>query len=115
MPNGRIQPEFVQTLHEVGEWMRKNGESIYDTRGGPITPRPWGVTTQKSGKIYVHVLDWSDEVLALPKLANVRGASLLGSGQNVEVKQVDGATLLKLPAGRDAVDTVVVLAADERR
>ena len=48
MPNGKIQPEFVHTLHEMGEWLRKNGESIYDTRGGPITPRPWGVTTQKS-------------------------------------------------------------------
>lgn len=112
MPNGKIQPEFVKTLHEVGEWLHKNGESIYDTRGGPITPRSWGVTTQKSGKIYVHILDWSDEVLALPKLAHIRSAAMLGSGQSVEVKQVDGATLLKLPAGRDAVDTVIVLATD---
>ena len=80
MPNGKIQPEFVERLHAMGEWLRKNGESIYGTRGGPVTPRPWGVTTQKAGKIYVHVFDWSDELLALPKLANVRSAALLGSG-----------------------------------
>jgi alpha-L-fucosidase len=115
MPTGKVQPEFIQTLHAVGDWLRKNGESVYETRGGPVTPRPWGVTTQKSGKIYVHVLDWSDDLLALPKLSNVRSASMLGSGQPVEVRQVDGGTLLRLPPGRDPVDTVIVLAADERR
>jgi hypothetical protein len=45
-------------------------------------------------------------------LANVRSATVLGSGQKVGVRQVDGGTLLRLPAGRDAVDTVIVLATD---
>ena len=39
MPTGRIQPEFVQRLGEVGKWMEKNGESVYGTRGGPLAPR----------------------------------------------------------------------------
>ena len=85
------------------------GESIYGTRGGPIAPRPWGVTTQKGGKIYVHVLDWTDDVLALPKLANVRSGVVLGSGKTVGIQQVEGGTLLRLPTGRDPVDTVIVL------
>lgn len=109
MPNGKIQPEFTERLHAMGEWLRPNGESIYGTRGGPVKPRPWGVTTQKGGKIYVHVFDWSDELLALPKLANVRKAALLSNGKAVEVRQVDVGTLLRLPAGRDPVDTVIVL------
>jgi alpha-L-fucosidase len=109
MPNGKIQPEFTERLHAMGEWLRANGESIYGTRGGPVKPRPWGVTTQKGGKIYVHVFDWSDELLALPKLANVRKAALLSNGKSVEVRQVDVGTLLRLPAGRDPVDTVIVL------
>jgi len=109
MPNGKIQPEFTERLHAMGEWLRANGESIYGTRGGPVKPRPWGVTTQKGGKIYVHVFDWSDELLALPKLANVRKAALLSNGKAVEVRQVDVGTLLRLPAGRDPVDTVIVL------
>jgi hypothetical protein len=45
----------------------------------------------------------------LPKLANVHKAALLSNGKAVEVRQVDGGTLLRLPAGRDAVDTVIVL------
>ena len=113
MPNGRIQPEFVERLHAVGEWLRMNAESVYGTRGGPVTPRPWGVTTQKAGKIYVHVLDWKDPLLALPKLAGVRSASLLANGMKVEVRQVDDGTLLRLPEWRDPADTVIELATDK--
>jgi len=112
MPTGKVQPEFIERLHAMGEWLRKNGESIYGTRGGPLKPRPWGVTTAKPGKIYVHVFDWNDDLLALPKLANVRSASLLQSGQAVEVRQLDGGTVLRLPPGRDPVDMVIVLATD---
>src|SRR5258708_4010424 len=54
MPNGRIQPEFVTRLQEVGAWMAKNGEAIYGTRRGPIAPHPWGGTTEKRNPVYVH-------------------------------------------------------------
>jgi alpha-L-fucosidase len=46
-PEGTIQPEFVTRLKEMGAWLAKFGDSIYGTRGGPLPPRPWGVTTQK--------------------------------------------------------------------
>jgi alpha-L-fucosidase len=114
MPNGKIQPEFVERLHAVGEWLRKNGDSIYGTRGGPVKSRPWGVTTEKAGKIYVHLLDWPDQLLALPKLANVTKANLLTNGNAVEVRQVADGTILRLPEGRDPIDTIIVLTADER-
>ena len=110
MPDGTIQLEFIERLHAMGEWLRANGESIYGTRGGPITARPWGVSTQKGNKIYLHVLDWNDEVLALPKLPKIRKASLLASGKPVELKDVPGGSLLRFPPGdRDPVDTIVVL------
>lgn len=38
MPNGQIQPEFQTTLKEIGQWMSKYGETIYGTRGGPVSP-----------------------------------------------------------------------------
>lgn len=111
MPDGRIQPEFVERLKGLGEWLKANGESIYGTRGGPIGPRPWGATTQRGGKIYVHVLDWPDEWLALPSVAmKVSRARLLVSGAAVETATVKDGLLLRLPKGsRDAADTVVVL------
>ena len=110
MPTGDIQPEFKQRLHEMGEWTRKNGESIYGTRGGPITPRPWGVTTQTKDKIYVHVLDWSDELLSLPDMPKARGAKLLSTGKAVELRNTPGGTLLRFPTpARDPVDTIIVM------
>lgn len=110
-PDGAIQPEFVDRLKQMGEWLARNGESIYGTRGGPLPPRPWGVTTQKRGKVYLHVLDWPDPVLAIPRLpAPVRKASLLGSGAAVSLQHIDGGHLVRLPAaGRDPVDTIIVL------
>lgn len=110
-PDGTIQSEFITRLHEVGDWTSKYGETIYGTRGGPITPRPWGVTTQKDNKTFVHILDWPDELLAIPKLSKPVGrATIFGSGKPVEVSDAQGSTLLKLPAdARDAIDTVVVL------
>ncbi|HLJ49678.1 MAG TPA: alpha-L-fucosidase [Bryobacteraceae bacterium] len=108
-PDGTIQDEFQTRLREMGAWLGKNGESIYGTRGGPITPRPWGVTTRKGNRTYVHVLDWEDELLAMPKIP-FKKASLLGDGSPVTVRAVDGGMLLHLPkAGRDPLDTVVVL------
>jgi len=110
-PDGTIQDEFAARLKEMGAWLGKNGASIYGTRGGPITPRPWGVTTQQANKTYVHVLDWDDELLALPDLPKPpKKASLLTSGRPIKVKEVDGGLLLSLPkAERDPIDTVVVM------
>ena len=110
MASGMIQPEFVERLHEIGAWMKKNGASIYGTRGGPVAPRVWGVTTQTKDKVYVHVLDWQDDVLALPSLPRLKNAVLLSNGHPVKITQTAGATLLHFPSSeRDAVDTIVVL------
>jgi len=110
-PEGKIQPEFVQRLQEVGRWLSRNGESIYATRGGPVGPLMWGVTTRsKSGdRVYVHVLDPKAEV-RLPKVAGrFRSAKRL-HGEKVEMMK-DGADLvLGLPGTtRDPIDTIVVL------
>jgi alpha-L-fucosidase len=101
----------VERLKAMGAWLAKNGESIYGTRGGPITPRSWGVTTQKGNTIYVHILDWQEPVLPLPKLdKKVESASMLGTGDKVAVAKTDYGTLLKLPrSAQDPIDNIVVL------
>ena len=111
MPNGKIQPEFVTRLQEVGAWLAKNGESIYGTRGGPIAPHTWGATTRKGDRVYVHVLDSPDTALLLPPLPSaVRSAKLLNGGRAVEFKTGDFGTVLTLPRDAiDPIDTIVVL------
>jgi alpha-L-fucosidase len=117
MPNGKIQPEFVQRLKEVGAWLEKNGEAIYGTRSGPLTPRPWGVTTRKGNKVYLHVLNWNDPVLAMPKLGQkVKSAKLLRDGAKVEFLEHDkyGFFIRFQNAVRDEFDTIIELELHEK-
>ncbi len=116
MPNGKIQPEFVTRLREMGEWLARYGESVYGTRGGPLTPRPWGVTTQRGNKVYVHILDWQDSSLALPALpGKVKSAHFLKDGSRAEIADTAGGLVLQIPPrARDGFDTVAVLELRER-
>lgn len=111
MPNGEIQPEFVARLREMGAWLERYGESIYGTRGGPLAPDLWGVTTQREGTVYVHVLDWNGPILALPPLSGpVRSARLLRDGSAVKFEDREDGLLLSLPArGDEVIDEIVVL------
>ena len=110
-PNGEIDPQFVTRLHAVGDWLSKYGDSIFGTRGGPIPPGDWGVTTQKDNKIYVHVLNWGSPLLALrPITGKISSAQLLLGGEPVAVTQTADGVILKLrPQGKDEVDRVIVL------
>ena len=109
MPDGRLQPENVTALERIGSWLRVNGESIYGTKAGPITPQSWGVTTQRGDRVYVHLLADPGQRLILP-LAAVRSARWLDGGASVAIRRAgNGIELanLSLPAG--AGDRVIVL------
>jgi alpha-L-fucosidase len=111
MPNGEIQEEFVTRLQAVGAWLKRFGEAIYGTRGGPLAPADWGVTTQKGDKVYVHVLSWNAPLLALPPIQRaIRAAHLLADGSAVEFTQSGNGVVLKVePVARGDVDRIVVL------
>ena len=89
MPNGAIQPEFVDTLAAVGKWLAQYGESIYGTRGGPFAPQHWGVSTQKNKMIYLHLFRAPDaNTIMLPPLNDkIKQVKLLSSGQAIAFKQ----------------------------
>jgi alpha-L-fucosidase len=109
MPNGRIQPENLKTLSEIGAWLGKYGKSIYETRGGPVPPQPWGVTTVgRDGTVYVHVLEAKGDRIVLPLKA--REARLLAGGERVPIRKVRGGTELSLtPLAEGEWDRVIVL------
>ena len=97
MPNGRLQRENIETYKEIGEWMRSYGESIYGTRGGPVGPRSWGVTTQRDNIIYVHVMDWQDNFLPVPIQHEIERATFLGTGLSITTERTEGGHFLHLP------------------
>ncbi len=111
MPNGKIQPEFVDRLVAVGQWLETNGETIYGTRGGPLRPQPWGVTTQKKGTIFLHLLDYQEEAILLPGWKQkVAAATHFRSGQKISFRSLDEGLVLNLKGlRRDPVDTIIRL------
>lgn len=111
MPNGEIQQEFVTRLTMVGAWLSKYGDSIYGTRGGPIAPGDWGVTTQKDNKIYVHILTWHAPLLALaPITSKVVEAHSMVDDSAIDFTQNADGLILKVPPPKTAEsDRVIVL------
>lgn len=111
MPNGKIQPEHVALLKQMGDWMAVNGETIYDTDGGPLSARDWGVMTQKGNKYYIHVLDWQDETLTLPKLGKkITSAKLFSDKSPVKFIENDFGVSLKIPKEKmNDIDTIIEL------
>ena len=112
-PDGELPEVAVQRLAEMGEWMKTYGETIYGTRGGCVGPHPWGGTTQKGDKLYVHILNLQDKALFLP-LADrkVKKARYFVDGTPVKFqKNNEGYTLL-LNAVPTDVDTVIELELD---
>jgi alpha-L-fucosidase len=109
MPDGRIQPEHVALLKQMGEWLGKNGETIYETRGGPLSPREWGVTTQKGNKIYIHVLNWTDTSLLVPSLGRkVISAKLFEDKTPLKYLENEFGLTIQIPEGkRNEIDTIV--------
>ncbi|MDB5015800.1 MAG: alpha-L-fucosidase [Mucilaginibacter sp.] len=110
MPNGKIQPEFADTLAIVGNWMEKNGETIYGTRGSLVASQQWGVVTYKNKTLYVHVLNIPQQpYIFLPGVkGKVARVKLFTDGSNIKYKQQpEGVFIYADNIKADAVDTII--------
>lgn len=102
MPNGEVQPEFRDTLAKVGAWVRKFGSSIYGTRGGPVAPADWGVTTQNEENVFVHIFKQpAGGQLALP-----------GAYQADAIRAMDGTPLRVVSSSATSVTIAFQMPAD---
>lgn len=109
MPNGEIQPEFVKTLAEMGEWTKTYGESIYNTRGGVIETQDWGSITKKDKTLYLHVLNPpSEPYIFIPQLKEkVLSITSFDGSKDVKFKQMDeGIFLYPGDLDPDAIDSI---------
>lgn len=72
MMDGRMEARQITRLKEMGDWLKKYGESIYGTKGGPYAPNDVFVATHREKKIYVHLLEKKTGLLVLPSLPGVQ-------------------------------------------
>lgn len=111
LPDGTIQSENVDTLMVMSKWLDKYGETIFETRKGPITPRAWGVSTQKNNKVFIHLLAWKDESILIPTIGNkVKSAKFFADNSNIKYSESKEGILLTVPYDkRKPLETIVVL------
>jgi len=111
---GVIEEREVELLKGAGEWLEKNGESIYGTRGGPFYPDTWGGSTYKGKTIYLHVLNWPEDDLLLPPINQkiLENYSLTGGVPSIQ--QTDEYIKISLnKEDRDSVNNIIVLKLDK--
>ena len=134
MPDGRIEPRQVESFKRIGKWMKKYGESIYGTRGGPfIAPemntrkfgsarnqfnlpggRWWGGSTHKANVVYLHILRWPGDTIVLPDIGcKVMSHSVLTGGTAVLRQTVGGTEVSMSPDRRNSLDTIVKIEFDK--
>jgi alpha-L-fucosidase len=82
-PDGTIFPTIKERYLGMGQWLKKYGETIYKTRGGPYKPGLWGGSTRNGNNVYLHITQrWPGGVLKLPALpAKVRSCMDLTGGE----------------------------------
>ena len=113
MPSGEIEPRQVQVLKEIGAWLNKYGESIYETRGGPFRNGAWGGSTSKGNIVYVHIQKWNGDRMKLPQLKRKGVSSTSLTGGQVTLEQSSDGLVLRMPVDQqDKVDTIVKLELD---
>ena len=109
-PDGYIEQEYVERLKEVGLWLERYGESIYETRGGPHPNGEWGGFTHRDNILYVHVLDWSKMPEVLPVIDKKIARATCLTGGKVKYKQSKtGLEISVTGQPEDPIDTIIKL------
>ena len=105
-PNGELPATALQRLKEMGEWTKVYGESIYGTTAGDISPQPWGVTTRKGNRLFIHIMDYDKKELTIPLDCKVKKIEKFPDKKSIKYKKSkDGVTLIfdEKPSGVDYI------------
>jgi len=96
--HGKIPPVMQERLLQIGDWMKINGEAVYNTKASPFGLFAWGRCTKKelagNSILYFSVFDWpADGKLTIPGLKN----------EIISAKLLAGNTVLKTAATAEGV------------
>ena len=89
--DGSIPEDSTRVLSAVGDWMSKNGATIYDS-DHPCQPRRGNYVsfTRKGNTLYAHVHYWPGETVVIGNLVNrVSSVKMFATGLPVKFEQDD--------------------------
>jgi len=118
--DGEIELIHKQRFEQIGAWLKKYGESVYGTRGGPFKADAWGGFACKNNSIFIHILHPNylpsdDEAVYIDmselqnnvadcKMLSGDGGTYIANKKCVKVKKI----------GLDEVDTIVELVCTDK-
>jgi len=110
--DGTIPAPQARRLRAVGEWLRRNGESIYGAGPAPFGQAHLGQVTAKGNTVYVHVMFWPGREMCVAGIKNrVQRACMLATGEELPFEQQQDRLFVRglPPRAPDPIDTVVAL------
>ncbi len=112
--SGAFAPDQIASLAAVGDWMKKNAQAIYGTRGGPWTPDQWGGSVRRGKSVYLHIKSMPQgNKLQLEGLEPKVLKAQIHGGLEVPFRQTGEQLEITVPAGaEDPLCTVVELTLD---
>lgn len=109
--DGRYDGEQIQRLEDVGNWLEKYGESIYETEGGPWLPGEWGGSTYKGKKAYLFISE-KNKTTTLSAIDNKILKMTFMTGGDVKFDQSNSGVTVKLSnnstVSKDGINVIEV-------
>ena len=95
-PEGMLPDQCLRILGEVGEWMKRFGDSIYGSERASVLLSSFGQFTQRGNMLYAHVDWWLRNELVVPGVrAKLLSAHWLDSGKPIPFDQSGSHIVLK--------------------
>lgn len=113
MPDGRLDLFHQKRLLELGSWLKENGETIYETEGGPFKPNEYTASTRRGNKIYLHILDWPANGITIPSIHQKIKKSYILHGEAFSIAMNQGNMEVEIPEEqRKSKNTILVFEVD---
>lgn len=96
-PDGNLPRTALDRLEKMGEWLNRNGRTIYSTSGSRLPEAEWGTATHRGDTTFIHVLDRSVKSISIPMQTKVRSVKDFASRDNLKYSIKDKEMTIQLP------------------
>lgn len=93
--SGEITASSMRTLREVGAWVERHGEALFDVDGGGLPFNLWGSTTVRGNTMYLFLERYfAPEIVIGGLVPQVISASCLSDGRPLSYRRDGNRTIL---------------------
>ena len=103
-PDGTLPDESLHRLKAIGEWMDIYGETIYGTTAGVVPEQPWGVSTRKGHRNFLHIFKDTTEIFVPIAHSKIEECKVYPCGTPLKYSKTNGGINITLQPGVKVVE-----------